>query len=171
MSSKQNDKIPQVHPGNYEEFFLLYLDGELSEDQVSQVDAFLLAHPHLRAEFDLLAAARLTPETVSFDKEELLSQHMQLSSLETDLLLYMDQELPPGHKARLEKELAAHPDYRRKLDDLLKTRLDPAQTIAYPNKKELYRKTEKAGLLLPWMRIAAAVAVIATIAARRVMTA
>jgi len=158
MSSNQHDHT--IHPGNYEEFFLLYVDGELSPAQAEAVEAFVAAHPDLRTELELLKGACLTPETFSFPKEGLLAHNMEQSVIDEDLFLYMDDELPADRKARVEEDLAARPAYRRQLDGLLQTRLDPSQTIAHPNKKELYRREERRAAF-PWMRVAAAVAVAA----------
>jgi hypothetical protein len=160
MSSKQNEQ-PAIHLGNYEEFFLLYTDGELNPAQMQSVEDFLVQHPDLRAELDLLCGTRLVPENYSFPKEDLLSHHMQQSVIDEDLFLYMDNELPAARKAKVEQDLATRPDYGRQLEALMQTHLDATQLIAYPNKKELYRKEERAAFAFPWMRVAAAVAIVA----------
>ncbi len=161
MSSKQNNQ-PAIHLGNYEEFFLLYIDGELDGAQMQSVEDFVNEHPDLRAELDLLNGTKLSPETFSFPKEELLSQHMQQSVIGEELFLYMDNELSEERKAQVEKELADHPGYRLQLDSLLQTRLDTSNTISYPDKKELYRREERRVAAFPWMRVAAAVLLLAS---------
>ena len=58
-----------IHLGNYEEFFILYMDNELNEEQVKMVDEFLAAHPDLKAEFEILMSTKLPMEEFSFDKK------------------------------------------------------------------------------------------------------
>jgi anti-sigma factor RsiW len=161
MSSKQNNQ-PAIHLGNYEEFFLLYIDGELNDAQMQSVEDFVNEHPDLRSELDLLNGTKLSPETFSFPKEELLSQHMQQSVIGEELFLYMDNELSEDRKAQVEKDLANRPAYRLQLDSLLQTRLDASHTISYPDKKELYRREERRVAAFPWMRVAAAVLLLAS---------
>ena len=160
MSFNPNDSTA-IHLGNYEEYFILYMDNELNEDQKEMVEAFLLAHPDLQAELDMLMSTRLPVETISFNKEALLADSMKLNSIEEELLLYLDNELPEEKKKITELEIQANPSYRQQYQLLLPTRLDASETITYPYKKELYRRTERVVAFKLWMRIAAAAVVVA----------
>jgi hypothetical protein len=160
MSFEANDMNP-IHLGNYEEFFILYMDNELSEGQVKMVDEFLEAHPDLKAEFQMLMSTKLPLEEFSFDKAALMADNMKLSSVDEELLLYIDNELPADEKKKLELELVSNNDYRLQHKVLLQTKLDPSEKIVYPNKKELYRREERVVSIKIWMRVAAAVIVIA----------
>ena len=57
---------------NYEAYFLMYVDGELTPAQSDAVEAFAALHPDLQEELDLLLTTKLDAETVSFDKEFLI---------------------------------------------------------------------------------------------------
>lgn len=57
---------------NYEEWFLLYTDNELSEAHKTQVELFVLQHPTLQREFEWLQQTRLPAETMVFANKELL---------------------------------------------------------------------------------------------------
>lgn len=160
MSFERND-MNTIHLGNYEEFFILYLDNELSEDQMKMVDEFLATHPDLKAEFEILMSTKLPLEEFSFDKNDLLAENMKLSSIDEELLLYIDDELSPDKKKTVELEIVSNKDYQLQHQLLLQTKLDPAEKIAYPNKKELYRRTERVISIKAWMRVAAAVVIIA----------
>src|SRR5438874_7710740 len=105
MSFENND-MNTIHLGNYEEFFILYVDSELSEDQVKMVDEFLGVHPDLKAELEILKSTKLPMEEFSFDKKDLLADNMKLSSVDEELLLYIDNELPADKKKTVELELA-----------------------------------------------------------------
>lgn len=137
------------------------MDNELSSEEKTQVEAFLLLHPHLQEELDLLLSTKLPEEIVSFQgKEELSAAAMKLNVVDESLLLYLDNELPAAAKKTVEEKLAADKEYQLQFALLQQTKLDASETISYPNKKELYRRTERVALFPTWMRIAVAVVLV-----------
>lgn len=60
---------------NYEEYFLLSADNELSQQQLTEVENFVLKHPRLQNEFTLLHQMKLEPEMVPFADRQLLYRH------------------------------------------------------------------------------------------------
>lgn len=160
MSFEPND-MNTIHLGNYEAFFVLYMDNELSEAQVKMVDEFLLAHPDLKTEFEILMSTKLPMEQFSFDKNGLLAGTMKQTLVDEELLLYIDNELADVKKKAVELEIASNKEYQLQHQLLLQTKLDPSEKIEYPDKKELYRRTEKVVLIKLWMRVAAAAVLVA----------
>jgi hypothetical protein len=77
-----------------------------------------------------------------------------------ELMLYIDEELPAERKKILELELASNNNYRLQLELLQKTKLDASETIAYPNKEELYHREVKVISIRVWMRVAVAVVLV-----------
>lgn len=57
---------------NYEEYFLLYVDNELTGNDANEVERFVLKHPELQDQFILLQQTRLQPETWEFAHKEIL---------------------------------------------------------------------------------------------------
>jgi hypothetical protein len=161
MSFEPNDNMNTIHLGNYEEFFVLYMDNELSDEQVKMVDEFLAANPDLKNEFEMLMITKLPLEEFSFDKKDLLAENMKLTSVGEELLLYIDNELPAVKKNIVELEIASNKNYQLQHQVLLQTKLNPSEKIEYPNKKELYRRTERVVSMKVWMRVAAAMVIIA----------
>jgi hypothetical protein len=87
---------------------------------------------------------------------------MRLSTVDEELLLYIDNELPAQQKKVVELELKTNRDYQLQHELLMRSKLDASDKMVYPDKKELYRKEERKVIAFrPWMRIAAAVVVIA----------
>lgn len=164
MSSENNHQSFIIDLTNYEDFFILYMDGELNEAQVVMVENFLVLHPHLQTEMDLLMNTRLPVEDFSVDKSLLLSHNMQAQTLQEELLLFIDDELPADKKKLVELEIAANPSYQKQLQLLTAAKLTAAENVLHPHKKELYRHTKKVLLLQPWMRIAAALLLLASMA-------
>ena len=55
---------------NYEEYFLLYIDNELSVDQKKQVELFVQENPDLEEELVMLKQSRLIPDdSIVFDRK------------------------------------------------------------------------------------------------------
>ena len=80
-----------INHDNYESWFLLYADNELTSDEQSQVDHFLLQYPALQEEFDQLMQLRLDgSDTIQFDEKDVLK---------------------PGVIAELERIYRIEPDY------------------------------------------------------------
>jgi hypothetical protein len=55
-----------VNEGNYEEYFVLYGDGELTHEEKELVEQFVYKYPQYQTAFELIQQARLVPETMSF---------------------------------------------------------------------------------------------------------
>lgn len=72
-------KIPEGHINlnNYEEYFISFVDNELSEDERADVEKFILQHPQLQAEFALLKQTVSEPEPVVFENKEILYRHKE----------------------------------------------------------------------------------------------
>jgi hypothetical protein len=85
------------------------------------------------------------------------------SFINEDLLLYIDNELSPDKTKEVELELNSNRDYHLQHQLLLKTKLDATETISYPNKEELYRRTERVVAFKLWMRVAAAIILVAVL--------
>ncbi|HEU4633880.1 MAG TPA: hypothetical protein VFS22_07845 [Flavisolibacter sp.] len=150
-----------INLGNYEEFFILYMDNELTDEQRKMVEEFLLVNPDLQAELEILRSTKLPAEGFAFNKESLFADSMKLNAVDEDLLLYIDNELDAERKKIVELELASNPSYQWQYRHLLQTKLDTAEVVAYPDKKELYHRKERVVAFRPWMRLAAAVMLVA----------
>ena len=161
MSFKENDKKHMINLNNYEEYFLLYVDGELNEQDMQKVDAFVSSHPELKAELDVLLTTRLTPDVVSINKDELYSFSMDKLMNEEQLLSYIDGEVSKEEKRKIEEKIHSGVAFQHEYEILLKTKLDPSEIIAYPNKEELYKRTRRVVPFSPWMRAAAVFVLIA----------
>lgn len=152
---------------NYEEFFILYLDNELTVEERRRVEDFAAANPDLKEELNLLLQSKLVPDTaiVFNSKEGLLKQEAPIGSHNYTewLLLYADNELDPAHKATLEQWIAQNPAASQELELLQKARLQPDDTIVFADKHLLYRKEEGRVVPIRWWRMVAAAALLLAI--------
>lgn len=162
MSSNNNHSNPLITFENYEEWFLLYVDEELNTEEKAAVEAFAAQHPQLREELDQLCSTRLPLEPLKLEnKAGLFSGHMKLTTIDESLLLYIDNELSAPERRELEQRLAANQDLQFQYRLLLQTKSDPAETVTFADKKSLYRNTTERRIIPLWMRVAAAVLLVA----------
>jgi anti-sigma factor RsiW len=152
---------------NYEEFFLLYTDNELSAAERHAVERFVAEHPDLHEEWETLQQCKLSPDThLSFpDRNSLFKPEAEGSPYTGELLSYLDGELTATDRERIETILREQPLVARELTTLRQTINYPDPTIVFPDKESLYQK-EKGRRIVPlfWLRTGIAAAVLAAIA-------
>ena len=157
-----------INRHNYEEYFILYLDNELSSEERLMVETFVQQNPDLGDELLLLEQFKLKPDedVVFANKEQLLfaketaAKELQ-PELNSALLLYLDNELSTAQKNELETAMKNDPLLQKEWDLLQRSRLQP-EHIVCPFKDSLY-KTEKPvrQFWVKWRYAAAAVFLIA----------
>jgi len=160
-----------INRNNYESYFLLYVDRELSSEENEAVERFVAENPDIAEELTLLQNTLLQPEeTLVFKGKEVLlkkeGQDISLNNYEEWFLLYTDNELSDEHKTQVELFVLQHPTLQREFEWLQQTRL-PVEKLVFSNKEILYKK-ETSGkspvFYMRWMRYAAAAAVIGVMA-------
>lgn len=156
-----------INRHNYEEYFILYMDNELGSEDRRMVEAFVLQHPDLKEELDLLLQYKLSPDTqVIFpDKEDLIKVNgetpITLTNYEEWLVLYIDKELNAGQIKSVEKFMAGNPAVQEELALLERSKLQPEQ-INFSGKESLFRREEKVKALpVRWWRAVAAILILA----------
>jgi hypothetical protein len=154
MSSRENHI--NITRDNYEEYFLLYIDNELPAAAKKEIDTFLLLHPDLQEEFELLQGTKLEADSFVFnDKEALLAGSFRKDATDESLLLFLDNELDENESKRVQFELDNNLVYYNSYQQLKAARLDPDEKIICPFKTELYH-TDVNRRPVYWLRIAAA---------------
>ncbi len=150
---------------NYEEYFILYLDNELSSADRREVELFVQQNPDLKAELDILFQSQLPVDTdVVFNRKESLlkseSATIKEDNYEEWLLSYIDNELSGAEKTMLEKFVAERPAIKKELEVLQKAKLQP-ENIVFRDKSILYRREEKVRVIaINWRRIAIAASLV-----------
>jgi len=156
-----------INRDNYEEFFLMYVDGELSTTDKETVEAFVQLHPDLQEELAMLQQTVLLPEgDIVFADKNLLFKHAESNNIATEeqRLLYIDNELATQEKAALETALLTNANLQKDLALLRQTKL-PSENIACPNKEALYKEEKKRRVVyMRWQYMAAAAIIIGLVA-------
>ncbi|HTR31224.1 MAG TPA: hypothetical protein VMH27_18260 [Puia sp.] len=152
---------------NYEEFFLLYTDNELSEAERHAVERFVAEHPDLRDEWEALLQCRVSPDShlIYPDRNALLKPEIEGSAYTGTLLSYIDGELNAEECARIESVLREQRHVAIELAVLRQTVSHPDPAVVFPEKDLLYKpETNRRVIPMPWLRTGIAAAVAGTIA-------
>jgi len=149
--------LMNINRHNYEEYFLLFADNELSATERNMVEGFLAANPDLQEEMLMLQDTILQPEQVLFDnKENLLKPQPLDAGIQQQLLLLLDNELEAGEKQTLQLLTTNDEAVRKEWNLLKQTKLAAADIIIFPGKADLYEKEEGKVVGFIWWRMAAA---------------
>ena len=102
----------KINRHNYETFFILYMDNELSSEERLMVEDFVKQYPELKEELDVSMQYKLQPDDdiVFANKEGLMMQLPAAAAepdMETRIMLYLDGELNAFEKQELEALIAA----------------------------------------------------------------
>src|SRR5581483_5655371 len=149
---------------NYEAYFVMYIDNELTPAQRKAVDYFIQQNPDLEEELVMLKQSILRPnEKIVFTHIEQLLKNTAAQGLvnennyEEYFVLYGDDELTTEQKIKVEQFVVKHPQYAQEFELIQQARLVP-DTITFPDKTYLFRTEEDDNRVIafPWWRISAA---------------
>jgi hypothetical protein len=159
-------KRQPINKDNYEEYFLLYVDNELTVAEKASVESFIQKNPGLKTEFDMFLATKLDMEDVEMEGVENLYKYdetnlINAGNFEEFQVLSLDNELDTDTQKALETFHIDHPEAASNFEWLKKTKL-PVEEVAFPDKRSLYRTEKKPASIISitWIRYANAVAVI-----------
>ncbi|MHA4808234.1 anti-sigma factor family protein [Flavitalea flava] len=133
---------------NYEEFFLLYVDNELSPAERQTVEIFVGENSDLEEEWTALLECKLKPENDSIfkDRDSLLripfiaGRELNEDNCEAWFISYIDGELDGEGRQRVEQYARRHPEKAKVLGLLRQTVSTPDPAIVFPDKQMLYKK-------------------------------
>lgn len=157
--------MSMINRHNYEEFFLLYADNELTQPQRAEVEFFVQQNPDLAAELEMFEQVKLTPEDdIVFPGKASLYKttdvEININNYAEFFYLYIDRELDAATNEKVERFVLQHPQLQDEFTLLKQTVLQP-EAITFGDKSSLYR-TEERRRVVPVMftRFAVAAAVI-----------
>ncbi len=145
-----------INRHNYETYFLLYTDNELSVAEKKAVDDFVQSNPDLKEELEMLQQSIVKPENIVFDKKGLLIREEIPYQVQENLLLHLDNELAATDADKMEGLIRGDIDINREWAILQQTKLSPDNAIVFNDKQSLFRKDSGRLVVFPWRRLAAA---------------
>ncbi len=145
-----------INRNNYETFFLLYVDNELSAAERIAVEKFVQENTDLKKELELFIETTLSIENISFAAKEILLKNEITTSLQDDLLSHIDNEVSVESKILIEERIATDDLVHEEWKVLQQTKLDPSEKIVFADKKLLYRHERDNVVTLRFWKIAIA---------------
>lgn len=147
-----------INRRNYEKYFLLYVDDELSIDERNAVELFLQQNPDLQIEFDNLKKSIVNPQLLEFKyKEQLIKK--EDDSLQENLLLLLDNELTIEQQQYVKSKIYNELETEKEWLLLKQVKFISDTSIVFDNKKLLYKK-ETSIIYIYWKRAVIAAAMI-----------
>jgi hypothetical protein len=149
--------MSNINRYNYETYFLLYVDNELSTIEKNSVDEFVQSNPDLGEELVMLL------QTISQKEDILLNEKMDLykkeslsSDLQEKLLLYLDNELNEVEIKELAALIRSSKPVSAEWNIVQSVKFFPDSSIVFEDKKSLYRTEKERLVFLPWRKLLAA---------------
>jgi hypothetical protein len=151
-----------INRNNYEMYFLLYVDNELSAEERNAVQQFIVENPDLETELQHLQATSLPKEPIVFSgKKDLYKHELVTDNLQEKMFMLLDNELDASSALLLEKEINSSESLKREWNILQQTKLDAAEMPVFRHKASLYRHEKDNVVGIRFWRAAVAAAVIA----------
>jgi len=131
--------MSKINLHNYEAFLIDYLDGNLKEDAVAELKAFVFANPQLQIDLNDLELPTFNDEVVNVDfKNELKRTNAFID--EEELINYLENNLPEAERKALELKLLENKVLALAIERYKRTILKPEEVVF--NAKTALYKTE-----------------------------
>jgi len=132
----------KINIQNYEEFFLDYLDGNLTEREIKEMENFLLEYPDLRKELEGMENIVLSRENIIFPFPEDLKQiDLSLPVTEDNFEFFciaeMEGDITIEQQSAFSEYLKEHPDKKVERTIILKARIKADKNLTYPDKEKI----------------------------------
>src|ERR1044072_1397089 len=132
-----------INRDNYEAYFVMYVDDELSAMERKAVEQFIEQNPDLEEEMVMLQQSVLKADDhIVFEQKELLFKdpsHTQINEQNCDeyFVLYGDDELTNAEKEKVEQFVYNHPQYQAEFELIQQIKLVPDNALSFPDKSYL----------------------------------
>ncbi len=160
----------KIDLNNYEVWMMDYLDGNLNDHQLKEMEAFLLKHPHIAEEIEEFDTLELQtdPKTHLSDsfidalkKDEITANSgINEENYQEYFIGYHEGDLEEVRKSDVHGFLSKNEFLRNEFDGFQNTKLQADLNIHYPNKAELLKKEKKLVPIWIWPSVAAAILII-----------
>ena len=147
----------KINRHNYETFFLMYADNELSAEERKIVDGFVQDNPDLKPELESIIETILPTEDIVFPAAgNLYREEITLDQLQEDLLMHLDDELDETAKKEVEFKIKTDGQVEKEWKLWQQTKLDSRDKIIFSDKQRLYRYDKRGVVQMRMYRMAAA---------------
>lgn len=130
----------EINQHNYEHYFLMYIDNELSGEEMAAVNDFIMQHPNYANKLEALQQLKISPATLIYENKFSL---YKLSEQDEQCIAYLENEMTNEEKASFENKLSANITLQSTVKQWQATFITPPTTIEIaPNfKNSLYKNS------------------------------
>lgn len=130
----------EINQHNYEHYFLMYIDNELSGEEMAAVNGFIMQHPNYANKLEALQQLKISPDTFIYENKFSL---YKLSEQDEQCITYLENEMTNEEKASFESVISTDTYLQTNVKQWQATFLTPPTTIEIdPNfKNSLYKKS------------------------------
>lgn len=130
----------EINQHNYEHYFLMYIDNELSGEEMAAVNDFIMQYPNYANKLEALQQLKISPDTLIYENKFSL---YKLSEQDEQSITYLDNEMTNEEKASFENEISTDINLQTNVKQWQATFITPPTTIEIdPNfKNSLYKKS------------------------------
>jgi hypothetical protein len=130
----------KINQHNYEHYFLMYIDNELSATEMAEVSDFIMQHPNYANKLQELQQLKISPDTLIYENKFLL---YKLSEQDEQCIAYLENEMTKEEKESFESEISTNIYLQSNVKQWQVTFITPPTTIEIsPNfKNSLYKKS------------------------------
>jgi hypothetical protein len=154
----------EINSGNYEAFYLDYLEGNLGAEESAQLQSFLLLHPELEVDFNDVTTLSL-PHTLPLQHDfkrglkhvDLLNDAISEQNAEEFIIAHHEGLLSEKRSEELIYYLQTNAPLQQLFHTYGRIRLEASTQEIYPNKADLKRKSNRIFPLLYLSGAAAAI--------------
>ena len=133
--------MSNINLHNYEAFLIDYLDGNLNEDAVAELKAFVLANPQLQIDLEDLELPSFSEEQLKVDfKNDLKKTGVFVE--DEELINYLENNLNEAQRKTFESKLLRDKELDLKLQAYNKTILR-AEALVFTDKPSLYKSEDE----------------------------
>lgn len=132
--------MEEINIHNYESFLLDYCEGVLTDEQVCDLELFVMLNPNLAIDLNNLELINLSNEELCFyEKKQLKKTESDLIS-ENQFIGYIENQLSALDTIHLEKSCELNISLAKELELYKSTCLIADETIIYPTPNDLKRR-------------------------------
>ena len=130
----------EINQHNYEHYFLMYIDNELSGEEMAAVNNFIMQYPNYANKLEALQQLKISPATLIYENKFSL---YKLSEQDEQCIAYLENEMTNEEKASFENKLSANITLQSTVKQWQATFITPPTTIEIaPNfKNSLYKNS------------------------------
>ena len=130
----------KINQHNYEHYFLMYIDNELSAEERAEVNDFIMQHPNYANKLQELQQLKISPDTLIYENKFSL---YKLSEQDEQCIAYLENEMTIEEKVSFESEISTNIYLQSNVKQWQATFITPPTTIEIdPNfKNSLYKKS------------------------------